>query len=357
MVLADLGARVVKVERPGSGDDARSFGPIVDGRSAYFGSLNRGKESIALDLKAPADRAIFDALLARADVLVENFRPGTLERLGYGWEVLRERHPRLVYAAVSGFGRSGPYARRPAYDVIAQAMGGIMSLTGSPGAPPTRVGTSIGDIAAGLFAAIGIGAALHDRAETGRGTLVDVAMLDAQVAILENAVARFLATGEVPGPLGSRHPSIAPFAAFAARDGHLVIAAGNDGLFRRLCDVLGRPALATDARFTGNDARVRHADLLARELESALAASSVADWLAKLEAAGIPCGPIHDVAQVLSDPQVRARNMVIRAGDNEMAGNPIKLATHPDPTERTAAPTLDEHRAAILRELGFATPL
>jgi CoA:oxalate CoA-transferase len=353
MVLADLGARVVKVERPGSGDDARSFGPMVGGRSAYFGSLNRGKESIALDLKREADRAVFDALLARADVLVENFRPGTLERLGYGWETLRERHPRLVYAAVSGFGRSGPYAKRPAYDVIAQAMGGIMSLTGLPGAPPRRVGTSIGDIAAGLFAAIGIGAALHDRARTGRGTLVDVAMLDAQVAILENAVARFLATGEVPGPIGSRHPSIAPFAAFAAADGHLVIAAGNDALFRRLCEVLGRPALAADARFAGNEARVRHADALAGELETALAAAPVAAWLAKLEAAGIPCGPIQDVAQVLADPQVLSRNMVIRAGDTTMAGNPIKLAGHPDATERTAAPALDEHRSAILRELGL----
>ena len=263
MVLADLGARVMKVERPGSGDDARSFGPMVGGRSAYFGSLNRGKESIALDLKREADRRVFDALLARADVLVENFRPGKLAQLGYGWEALRERHPRLVYAAVSGFGRTGPYANRPAYDVIAQAMGGMMSLTGQPGAPPTRVGTSIGDIAAGLFAAIGISAALAERERTGRGTLVDVAMLDAQVAILENAVARYLATGEVPGPLGSRHPSIAPFAAYAAADGHLVIAAGNDALFRRLCDVLGRPALAADARFAGNEARVRHADALA----------------------------------------------------------------------------------------------
>ena len=353
MVLADLGARVVKVERPGTGDDARSFGPMVGGRSAYFGSLNRGKESIALDLKRAEDRTVFDALLARADVLVENFRPGTLERLGYGWDALRERHPGLVYAAVSGFGRTGPYAKRPAYDVIAQAMGGIMSLTGQPGTPPTRVGTSIGDIAAGLFAAIGIAAALAERARTGRGALVDVAMLDAQVAILENAVARFLATGDVPGPLGSRHPSIAPFAAFAAADGHLVIAAGNDALFRRLCEVLGRPTLAGDPRFAGNEARVRHADALAAELEAALAAAPVAHWLARLESAGIPCGPIQDVAQVLADPQVRMRNMVIRAGDTEMAGNPIKLSTHPDPAERPPAPALDEHRAAILRELGL----
>ena len=216
LLLADLGADVIKIERPGRGDDARSIGPFVAGRSAYFMSLNRGKESLALDLREDADRALFDALLARADVLVENFRAGVMERLGYGWESLHERHPRLVYAAVSGFGHSGPEAERPAYDMIVQALGGIMSLTGHPGSPPTRVGTSIGDIAGGLFAAVGIGAALHHRARTGEGTKVDVAMLDAQVGILENAIARFTATGEVPGPIGSRHPSIAPFQAFAS---------------------------------------------------------------------------------------------------------------------------------------------
>jgi CoA:oxalate CoA-transferase len=347
---------VIKVERPGRGDDARAIGPFVDGRSAYFGSLNRGKQSIALDLRAESDRAVFEALLARADVLVENFRPGTLERLGYGWEALAARFPRLVCAALSGFGRSGPYAGRPAYDVIAQAMGGIMSLTGQPGGPPTRVGTSIGDIAAGLFAAIGIGAALRHRDLSGRGTLVDVAMLDAQVALLENAIARYAATGEVPGPLGSRHPSIAPFGAFAARDGHLVIAAGNDALFARLCTLLGRPELAADARFASNEARARAAEALQLELEGALRARGVGDWLEALAEAGIPCGPIQDVAQLLRDPQVAARNMLIRAGGAPMAGNPVKLAAYPDPAERAPAPELDEHRAEILRELGLAPP-
>jgi CoA:oxalate CoA-transferase len=356
MVLADLGARVIKVERPGAGDDARAFGPFAGGRSAYFASLNRGKESVALDLKDGADRAIFEALLARADVLVENFRPGTLERLGYGWEDLAPRFPRLVYAAVSGFGASGPYSGRPAYDVIAQAMGGIMSLTGHPDAPPTRVGTSIGDIAAGLFTAIGVGAALHHRSASGRGTKIDVAMLDAQVAILENAIARYLATGEVPGPLGSRHPSIAPFAAFAAAGGHLVLAAGNDALFAKLCAVLGRPSLAVDPRFATNEARVRGEAALRGELEAALAARTVAEWLPLLEAAGVPCGPIQDVAQVLADPQVAARNMVIRAGDARMAGNPVKLAAFPDPAQRAPAPELDQDRAAILRELGLDAP-
>jgi CoA:oxalate CoA-transferase len=353
MVLADLGARVIKVERPGRGDDARAIGPFVEGRSAYFGSLNRGKESIALDLRGEADRGVFEALLARADVLVENFRPGTLGRLGYAWEALEARFPRLVYAALSGFGQSGPHAGRPAYDVIAQAMGGIMSLTGEPGGPPVRVGTSIGDIAAGLFAAIGIGAALRHRDRTGRGTLVDVAMLDAQVAILENAIARYTATGVVPGPLGSHHPSIAPFGAFAARDGHLVVAAGNDALFVRLCGLLGRPELARDPRFASNEARSRQAEALQRELESALGARTVGEWLEALGGAGIPCGPIQDVAQVLRDPQVAARNMLIRAGGAAMAGNPVKLAAYPDPSERPPAPELDQHRTAILRELGL----
>lgn len=353
MVLADLGARVVKVERPGRGDDARAVPPFSGGRSAYFASVNRGKESIALDLREAEDRRVFEALLARADVLAENFRPGTMEKLGYGYEALHARFPRLVYAATSGFGQDGPYARRPAYDVIVQAMGGIMSLTGQPGTPPTRVGTSIGDIAAGLFTAIGIGAALHQRAATGRGTKVDVAMLDAQVAILENAIARYVATGEVPGPLGSRHPSIAPFAALRAADGYLVVAAGHDALFAKLCAVLERPALASDPRFATNAGRVASVDALHAALEEALAARSVADWLARLEQAGLPCGPLQDVAQVMRDPQVLARNMLIRAGGTPMAGNPVKLAGAPDPTERPAAPALDEHRAALLRELGL----
>ncbi len=358
LLLADLGARVIKVERPGRGDDARAIGPFVGERSAYFLSLNRGKESVALDLRDPEDRTLFEALLARADVLVENFRAGVMERLGYGWEALHARHPRLVYAAVSGFGHTGPEAERPAYDMIVQALGGIMSLTGHPGTPPTRVGTSIGDIAGGLFAAVGIGAALHHRARTGEGTKVDVAMLDAQVGILENAIARFAATGQVPGPLGSRHPSIAPFQAFATGDGHLVIAAGNDRLFASLCAALERPELAEDARFASNDARARHADALERALEEALAVRSTDAWLERLAAAGIPAAPIQDVAQVLAHPQVAARNMVIRsrhpvAGDVEMAGNPVKLSGFPDPPERPPAPELDEGRERLRRELGL----
>jgi CoA:oxalate CoA-transferase len=356
MVLADLGARVVKVEAPDRGDDARQIGPFVGGVSAYFLSLNRGKESIALDLRDGDDRAVFDRLLARADVLVENFRPGVMERLGLGFADLHARLPRLVVASTSGFGQTGPYAQRPAYDVVVQGMGGIMSLTGQPGGPPTRVGSSTGDITAGLFTAVGILAALCERARTGLGRHVDVAMLDCQVATLENAIARYVATGAVPGPLGSRHPSITPFQAFATRDGHVIVAAGNDALFAKLADALGRPELAADPRFRSNDDRTRHVADLVSELELAFAARTTAEWLAALEARAIPCGPLNDVAQVLADPQVRARNMVVTVDDPDagrlsLAGNPVKLSGVADPATRGPAPRLGEHRAALLAEL------
>jgi CoA:oxalate CoA-transferase len=361
MVLADLGARVIKVEMPPDGDIARGIGPFVNGRSAYFASLNRGKESLALDLKNRAeDRALFEALLAEADVLVENFRPGAMAKLGYDWPRLKDRFPRLVYAAASGFGQTGPYSRRPAYDMVVQGMGGLMSLTGQPGAPPTRVGTSIGDITAGLFTAIGVNAALLHRERTGQGMLVDVAMLDGQVAILENAIARYVATGQVPGPIGARHPSIAPFAAFATKDGHVVIAAAGDEHWARLAEVLGRPDLVDDPRFRGLTERVANVEAMQVELERALAADTTANWLDKLIAAGLPCGPINNVAQAMADPHVRSRNMVVSVDDPdmgrlEMAGNPIKMSAFPDPSERGAVPPLDEARARLISELGLKT--
>ncbi len=356
MVLADLGARVIKVEAPGRGDDARQIGPFMNGRSAYFASLNRGKESIALNLKDEGDRAVFEKLVERADVLSENFRPGVMERLGYGWDALHEKYPRLVMASTSGFGQTGPYAPRPAYDIVVQGMGGIMSLTGHPGGPPTRVGTSTGDISAGLFSAIGIQAALLERARTGKGRHVDVAMLDCQVATLENAIARFEATGEVPGPLGSRHPSITPFQALASRDGHLIVAAGNDGLFVRLCQVLGCESVAGDARFASNDDRTRNVDALIPLLEQRLSSRTTDEWLRLLQQAGVPCGPINDVAQVMSDPQIDARNMLVElddpvAGKMRVAGNPVKLSGVQDLKTRSPAPKLDEHRASILEWL------
>lgn len=363
LLLAELGARVIKIEPPRAGDDSRHIGPFVKApsgrvKSGYFMSVNRGKESIALDLKADADRAIFEALLARADILLENYRGGTMERLGYGYEALKDKYPKLIYAAVSGFGHTGPYATRPAYDMVVQAMGGIMSLTGHPGSPPTRVGSSVGDLTAGLFTAIGISAALYDRMRTGNGIKIDVAMLDCQVAILENAIARYVATGEVPGPLGNRHPSIAPFATFACKDKHIAIAAGNDALFASVARVLGREDMIADPRFATNPARVTHVEAMAAEMEKALAARPAKEWLALLEAEGVPCAPLNNVADVLADPQVIARNMIVTALDPDIGpwrcqGNPIKLSAYPDPATRAPAPDLDAHRAAILAELGL----
>ena len=353
MVLADLGARVIKVEKPGTGDDSRAFGPFVEGKSAYFMSINRGKESIALDLKAAPDRRRFESLLEGADVLVENFRAGAMERLGYGWETLHPRFPRLVYAACSGFGHTGPYAGRPAYDLVVQAMGGIMSLTGHPGGPPTRVGSSIGDIVAGLFTAIGIGGALYRRTTSGTGMKVDVSMLDCQVAILENALARYFASGEVPGPLGARHPSITPFQSYATADGHVVVAAGNDALFAKLCAALDRPALARDPRFVDNAARNANIDVLQTALEARLTTRPTAHWLSVFADAGVPCAPINTVEDVVADRHLAARNMIVEAADAvagrvRMAGNPIKLSPYRDPPRRPPAPDLDGHRRVIL---------
>ncbi|MCG8511299.1 MAG: CoA transferase [Rhodospirillales bacterium] len=352
MLLSDLGARIIKVEPPG-GDDSRRFGPFLNGDSAYFASLNRGKESIELDLKAEADKDILWRLLTKADVVIENFRPGTMERLGFGWAALHARLPRLIYAAASGFGHSGPYSSRAAYDLVAQAMGGIMSLTGQPDGEPARVGTSIGDIAAALFTATGICSALYSRTQTGAGLKIDVAMLDSQVAILENALARYFATGHVPGPLGTRHPSITPFEAFKTGDGHIVIAAGNDGLFARLCEALDCMPLAEDGRFATNDARTRNADALKAELETRLRARPGAAWLEILDEAGIPSGSINDVAAVARDDQVLARNMIVSARDTQgktmkIAGNPIKLSAFDDAPTRGPVPKLDADRERIL---------
>lgn len=355
LVLQDLGARVIKVEVPERGDDTRGTGPFVAGLSSYFASVNRGKESIALDLKEDGDREILHRLLEGADILVENYRPGVMEKLGLGWEALHARHPRLIYAAVSGFGHTGPYAQRPAYDMVVQAMGGIMSLTGHPGGDPVRVGTSIGDITAGLFTTIGITSALYHRDRSGEGMKVDVGMLDCQVAILENALVRYTATGEVPGPLGARHPSIVPFAAFRTADGHLVLAAGNDQLFVKLCEALERPEMARDPRYLTNAKRAEHVEALGMELEELLLRETTAHWLDLLGRAGVPCGPINDIGQVAADPQVAARNMIVTvedpdAGTLHLAGNPIKLSAFADPSHRGPVPRLDEHRQKLLQE-------
>lgn len=354
MVMADLGARVIKVEIPGSGDDARHFGPFVNGKSAYFASLNRGKQSIALDLKLNDDRVVFEDLVTKSDVLVENFRPGTMDKLGYGWEDLRKLNPGLVYAAISGFGQTGPYRNLPAYDMVVQAMGGIMSVTGHPDTDPVRVGTSIGDITAGLFGVSGILAAIVNRNHTGTGMMVDVGMLDCQVAILENAVSRYLSEKEVPKPLGTRHPSITPFDAFNVNDEYLVIAAGNDGLFKKLCQTIDRLDLIDDPRFESNDIRTRNARQLKQEIEKALSHRTAHEWLDTLKEAGVPCGPINNIEQVIEDQQIIARNMIINtqdpvAGAMRMAGNPIKLSDFQDPATHSPAPELDADRKDVLK--------
>ena len=359
MLLGELGARIVKVEPPG-GDPAREIGPHVAGQSAYFMSLNRGKESIVLDLKDAADRKIFEAMVRRADVLYENFRAGTMERLGYGWDVLKRLNPRLVYAATSGFGQTGPYRHRPAYDMVVQAMGGIVSITGQPGGPPTRVGASIGDIAAGLFTALGVVSALQHRTRTGEGMAVDVAMLDSQVALLENAVARYGATGVAPGPLGARHPSVAPFDAFRTADGHIVVAAGHGVMFERFAEAVGQPHWPEDARFATLADRLTNVDALKAEIEAVLDTGTTDHWHELLEAAGIPCGPINAVPDLFENAHIAERNMIVSiddpdAGTMRLAGLPIKMSAYADPTNRPPMPRLNEHGDRLRAEFGEAS--
>lgn len=354
MILADLGADVVKVERPEVGDDARHFPPLLpDGTSAYFASINRGKRSVVLDLKAEADRATFLKLVSRADVLVENFRPGTMEGLGLGAARLREENRRLLYASVSGYGQCGARSRLPAYDIIVQAMSGLMSLTGSDAAHPVRVGTSISDLLGGLYTVIGILAALRLGERQGRGLDLDVALLDCTVATLENALSRYQVTGRVPEPLGTRHPSIAPFQAFAASDAPLVVAAGNDALWRKLCEVLGAAELADDPRLATNHQRVAHLDVLESELGRRFRARPAAEWLEDLERAGVPCAPIQTVADVAADEHLAQRGMLhaMTSGEAQFltAGSPLRLDGGP-PQLSAHAPGLGEHTEAVLRE-------
>ncbi len=352
MVLADLGAEVIKVEYPGRGDDARAFGPHVQGESTYFMSLNRNKKGITLNLKKPAGKGILQSLVKKADILLENFRPGTMEALGLGYEELARVNPKLIYASCSGFGQTGPLRDRPAYDLIVQAMGGIMSLTGAPGGPPTRVGSSIGDITAGLFTAIGVLAALQARERTGRGQKVDVSMLDCQVAILENAITRYLVTGELPTRVGNRHPSITPFAVFPGSDGYFIVAAGNDTLWEKLCRVIGREDLLGNPLFATNASRTENHQELLEALEGTFSTKSTGYWLERLQEAGIPCGPILGVDEVCRHPQVLAREMIVeldhpKAGRIKVPGCPVKFSE----TNRTTtdpAPTLGQHNREVL---------
>jgi len=360
LLLAELGARIIKVEDPRGGDDSRQYGPFIDGESVYFAAVNRGKESIGLDLKKPEDRAVFEQLLAKCDVVIENFRPGTMDKLGYGWEALHAKYPRLIYCAASGFGHSGPFKYAPAYDMVVQGLGGIMSVTGHEGPPVARIGVSIGDLGAGLYATIGIQSALFHRERTGEATFVDIGMLDCQLSLMENPAARYLATGKVPGPMGGRHASITPFGIFPTGDRQIIIAAGNDGLFRKLCAVLEAPAMAEDRRFATNGSRTEHVLALEGEIADILKKDSAANWLAKLDAAGIPAGPINDVKGALEHPQTAARRMVVETATPKgkkvkVIGNPIKISGFADPPTRAPAPALGQHRDAIVAELAKET--
>jgi len=355
MLLSDLGAEVVKVEMPVCGDDSRTFGPFLNGKSMYFASINKEKKSISVNLKLEKGKQIIREMVKKFDVVVENFRPGTMEKLGLGYEDLKQINPRIIYAASSGFGHTGPLAHKASYDILAQAMGGIMSITGWPGTPPTRVGMSLGDISAGMFLAIGILAALNHRNSTGQAQKVDVSMLDCQVAMLENAITRYQVEGISPEPLGNRHPTIAPFQAYKASDDYFVIAVGNDTLWQKFCHAICRPGFACDPRFKTNALRAANVNALEQELSKIFSTRSAAEWVKIIDEAGVPCSPINKVDKILDNPQLTARNMLVnlndpQAGTIKIAGNPIKICSLPERENRLPAPEIGEHNLEVFSQ-------
>jgi formyl-CoA transferase/CoA:oxalate CoA-transferase len=358
--LADAGADVLKIEEPGKGDDTRGWGPpFVRGESTYFLSVNRGKRSLTLNLKHDEGRRILRRLVDEADVLVENFRPGTLDRLGFSWEAVHARNPRLVYASVSGYGPDGPWGGRPGYDAVAQGEGGMMSITGTPEGPPTRVGASVADVLAGMNAFQGILLALARRQKTGEGAQVDVSLLESVLALLAYHNAAYLLAGEVPVRLGNRHPSLAPYETFEAADGHLIVAVGNDALWRSFCGVAERPDLAAAPEFQTNALRVRNYEALRARLAPLLRSRPAADWLSGLEKAGVPCGRVRSVAEALDSEQVAARGLLLDVehptlGRGRYVGSPIHLEGAGRGSRRPP-PRLGEHTGEVLAErLGLA---
>ncbi len=362
-VLADLGAEVIKVERPGGGDETRSWGPpwLRDAQgaetrdAAYFASTNRGKKSIALDLARPEGQAIVRRLAQRSDVLLENYKVGALARRGLGYEDLAALNPRLVYCSITGFGQSGPYQKRAGYDFLIQAMGGLMSITGEPDGAPMKVGVAVTDVLTGMYAATAVLAALAHRDRSGQGQHVDLALLDVQIAMLANQAESYLVTGEPPRRLGNAHPSIVPYQAFATRDGHLVLAIGNDGQFARFCEVAGRPEMARDERFATNASRVQNRGELVAVLAPMLASRATRDWVGALEPAGVPCGPINDLGQAFDDPQVRHRGMRVeipdpRRGTVPVVASPIRLSGTPVRYD-APPPALGQHTREVLVEV------
>jgi CoA:oxalate CoA-transferase len=357
MILNDLGAEVIKVERPPLGDVARRTAPLIDGESAYFFSINRGKKSIGLDLRSERGRDLFLRLVEVADVVMENFTPGTMDRLGLGYATLQQRNPRLIYAATSGFGQTGPDRLRPALDIVVQGMGGVMSITGEPGGPPIRPGLSLGDIAAGLYTAIGVLAALYERQTSGCGQMIDIAMLDCQIAILENAFARYFATGELPQPLGTRHPVATPFQAFPTADGWIVLAIswGVENQWELFCATIGHPELIDDPRFDLPHLRTEHHADLEPILNDAMRQKTTDQWLTEFDAIGVPCGPLNNIAQAAAHPQVQARRMLVevehpRIGALTVPDTPVKLSRTPGGITGPP-PALGEHTYEVLSTL------
>lgn len=355
MLLGDMGADIIKIEPPVVGDDSRQFGPYIEDESVYFMSLNRNKKSMTLNLKKEKGKEIFKEMIKRADVVIENYRPGTMEKLGLGYDKLKEINPSIIYAAVSGFGHTGPYSNKAAYDAVIQAMSGLMSVTGQKEGNPTRVGTSISDINAGLFATIGILAALNYRNQTGIGQKVDVAMLDSSVAILENAVSRYLVNQEIPKPSGNRHKSITPFESYKTSDGEIMIAAGNDVLFRKLCQLFGKEEWINDEKFKSNYMRTENVELLEEYITEITVSKTTTEWQILLDQYGIPNSPINTVDKVLENPQIIHREMIQEvehptAGKTKILGVPIKLSESPGKII-SPSPTLGQHTGEILKDL------
>ena len=357
MILSDLGAEVIKVERPGSGDLARGNGPFIDGESSYFISLNRGKKSLTLDLQTPQGKEVFLKLVKKADVVVENFVPGTMKRLGLDYEVVKKQNPKIIYASVSGFGQTGPFAQTRALDIIIQAMGGMMSITGEPDGPPLKPGASLGDITAGLFTVIGITSALFEREKSGKGQVLDISMLDCQLAVLENAFARYFATGEVPQRLGTRHPVFTPFQTFETSNSQIALAivGGTRNQWPLFCAAIGHLELMDDARYQTGESRTQHYDKLEPVLNQAMKTKTTDQWLKELSELGIPCGPINNIAQAASHPQVKAREMITevphpRLGKVKLINSPIKLSRTPASVKK-ASPDLGQDTRGILSKL------
>jgi formyl-CoA transferase/CoA:oxalate CoA-transferase len=359
MLLADMGARVIKIEHPDRGDDTRHWGPPFVGReSAYFLSVNRNKESVTLDFKHPGAGPVMEALLERADVLVENFRVGAMDRAGFGYEALRARFPRLIYCSITGYGRTGPRAGEAGYDAVAQAEGGLMSITGPEGGDPFRMGVAIADLVAGMYAAQGVLLALLARHRTRRGQHVDISLLDSVVSLLSYQASSYFATGKPGVRLGNRHPSIAPYDTFATSDGVLILAIGNDDQWQRFCQLASSPGLAADDRYRTNALRVTNYASLSPELTRTIALKTTSEWLTMLREAGIPAGSVRDIREALADPQIEARAMIARVDHEaqqalQVLGIPVKLSGTPGRV-RTAPPTLGEHTDRVLSELGFS---